>query len=731
MRILLFYMVSLIFGSLLQAQVGTAPETVGGDLDVICEDDIRTPLGSTVQVWNWQVEDYTLYLEADNGNERTVRSPWFPNGNDGPTNMELLAIGNPVNFDFKPSDGWELVVKNFGEPGEAINTPFYVLTNRYTGITRGFFYIRGEESAYNTLELGVAHFNLGALPAIAGSGVFNNSSEGLLFPVDEFIVTDTTGFTAFNKAPNVNHWALIQFPAYYDPCVCNSTSLISFIARYSNTVTVDLTISGTSESEAVYEYPSLNSNSPFTGLAKGIGVVQKGFKVYKDLTELNNSLIDFDGDGNDDKKGIKFFSEAVKWLPWISQGVGVAGGVVTVLDQLIGGGKSSGPTLIGYETTFDLKADGNTFEPRSPQEAYVHTPGGNHLETTAGDLNVNPNLIPIYDNPLGVFALLNRPVLNRAGFTNEVEGHERYQLDAASINFALNPAAEINFNPETVKAGLVFVTDRNLSNENLDTYTDPASITGTSAEAEYTSPLIPIGCLSEFTAEFQYNTDPPFVLENGPLLGQRIQSVSLIIIVEGNDQDGQIVPMTIGRYPLKIVDLGNDPTLIQLNPFRGFSLQSLNQVCSYNWVIQPEDPLSLNQFCNENYSSAFAERRGGNNNISTEDFMNSYWGVTKSKNPIDFLVETNQFEEKEPFVVFPNPAGRFTVVEVRTNGQFLIEVIDAQGRVVESRSVEVVEGAVFTRQQFNVSRLPAGIYNVRVSSQDGTTLNERLIVTNQ
>ncbi|EAY28022.1 M4 family metallopeptidase [Microscilla marina] len=90
-------------------------------------------------------------------------------------------------------------------------------------------------------------------------------------------------------------------------------------------------------------------------------------------------------------------------------------------------------------------------------------------------------------------------------------------------------------------------------------------------------------------------------------------------------------------------------------------------------------------------------------------------------------VAAKSLELNNATVVFPSPATEFTNVKITLNHQtkVSISIVNAQGREVARRTVEGQAGAM--NQKFDVKRLPAGIYLMRVT-KDGITTTKRFIV---
>ncbi len=163
----------------------------------------------------------------------TMRSPYLLG--------YLYKPGEPIeNYDFQWEDGWELMFLNTGywPDGSEINVanpadkidfvvppinssvPFFVLYNRYTGKMRFLFNVYAELGTFQNISL-----QLGYLSGGTASGIFRHGNN-LDRALDQETITPSfsTHFTFFN---NPNEWFTSDIQLGYDPCVCNIQSLFN------------------------------------------------------------------------------------------------------------------------------------------------------------------------------------------------------------------------------------------------------------------------------------------------------------------------------------------------------------------------------------------------------------------------------------------------------------------------------------------------------------------------
>ena len=83
----------------------------------------------------------------------------------------------------------------------------------------------------------------------------------------------------------------------------------------------------------------------------------------------------------------------------------------------------------------------------------------------------------------------------------------------------------------------------------------------------------------------------------------------------------------------------------------------------------------------------------------------------------------DQLQTLVTYTLYPNPAREQLTLELNSDQwlQLQLQVIDLRGKVVLAGQDIQVSG--FTSQQLNVSRLAAGTYLLRLSTQDGVPLH--------
>lgn len=89
-------------------------------------------------------------------------------------------------------------------------------------------------------------------------------------------------------------------------------------------------------------------------------------------------------------------------------------------------------------------------------------------------------------------------------------------------------------------------------------------------------------------------------------------------------------------------------------------------------------------------------------------------------------VTINQYDNE--MKIYPNPANDLinVTLAVNINEEYMAEIIDATGKVVQSEYVVLPEGE--SEVQFSISHLPQGIYTLRIS--DGKQQMHKTFVVN-
>jgi len=333
-----------------------------------------------------------------------------------------MNLQSSVIKDFQPEDGWELLIKDFGNgsngDASAVTNPFFALYNRYTATIRAFFLVVDPLSGTHN----------GATVSLSFQGPTGRNESSLLahaFPIMN--ASDKFNKGTVMKTPNryVNEqdfWLYADFPVSYDPCTCLFGFKITFNIELIQTVDANLNIKlkGTSFLKQVIKTQAgggvqAGENQVLNWVDGLVKSGTTGYKSYEGFKTATEGISGFLTATNPDQKeniskeltGLLNFGKAIPYL----------GSALGVLDFFIGGGKKTAtsaavPAAFQANLTHEISgnADG-TLKLSSPRgDRTIWTPGSNHTSA--------PTATGSYDNVLGVFSLLETPQIEYVDYTS-------------------------------------------------------------------------------------------------------------------------------------------------------------------------------------------------------------------------------------------------------------------------------------------------------------------------
>lgn len=325
--------------------------------------------------------------------------------------LELLPLS--LSKDMKPIDGWEMVAYNLGLDNN--NNPlasrpehtYMMLYNKYTGMLRILVkWCRNVN--YNGAQL-----TLKFAPGFQTNLLDMATDEKAL---DVPHVANPSISTALKFYNDNNFWAYSDFKLNYDPCTC-TFSEASRLALYSELITnssvvltgkINGTITsisngqGSANSDGAFWKTAGNINDKMMKVHKGVtGFAQNYQSIYQNLSDGGVTINAINTIGNFLNNN-NFMKAGLKALPYVSQGV-------KFLTGLFGGGASGTQPiqLAPLSVNLDVKISGtiSTADPMHNQT--IGLPGSQHQNDLTGIMGGQP----LYNETLGVFALLNHPVM--------------------------------------------------------------------------------------------------------------------------------------------------------------------------------------------------------------------------------------------------------------------------------------------------------------------------------
>lgn len=406
---------------------------------------IPVPPYQNINNFDWSANFFTIYEDVGGiVTAKQLQSPFWENTSGLATEPNVDHFRNKfynngfytnptqaiASVDIWPEDGWELLYKDFGNPTTAYSSnPSFGLYNRFTGVMRIFYYVE---------QLGNTASSTARVSILRSDGFKNNAL--LSFSQTELNALD--GFeehlaTTLNYAQALDDfWIFVEMPMAFDPCVCRYPTEEQLDIKFQIIENATMVLQGTASG---FSNPTVYNNGTFTPYKsnkisnplkkKGTTDLLKEVNgYYKTLSSFKDNVNTMIGN-QDDKKGDKakatseistlfdVWKTSAKQIPKL-------GAVIGIIDFLVTGGKglnseTKEPTPIGYETELNIELSGDITEDINLSTLGLRVPGASNTGS--------PN--PIYNNPLGVFNLLETPKIEYAEYsTSNTSGViERYQ----------------------------------------------------------------------------------------------------------------------------------------------------------------------------------------------------------------------------------------------------------------------------------------------------------------
>jgi hypothetical protein len=416
--------------------------------------------------WDWRNGDnpntlypasvYRMYVEQSLG----VIVPVFRNAPWGQSNVWDGILDN------RKEDGWVLVQRDFGTPTRPVftvipgqsGTAYFALYNRYRGLLRVFFIIRGPQQNFTTgaltLQFGgnertatLTHLKPHAFATDKKDSVKNHTASGLI------------------KDVLVDQWAWADFPMAYDPTIAPSTSYNSprMLFRLIGTTESNVVLKGVGtgingQPEEVRQFMTASGNGAVTitqGLSQTTAPGQNTFNLTNFLTQVSGTS----------EKWEKFVEVAEKigkkiktdpnnplrdliypTASFLASGAlsatglfGIAGAIAGIFDYFVGGGQPDPrPTYFG----FNLEVEGTI-----KTEYIVNDPVSIVIPASKSNVLAQPNagsFVPlVYDKPVGLFNLTSTPVVKYKSYYQHRFEHSfskiYHDFQVQNFQYAINP----------------------------------------------------------------------------------------------------------------------------------------------------------------------------------------------------------------------------------------------------------------------------------------------------
>lgn len=437
--------------------------------------------------------------------------------------------------DMHPKNGWELITANFNkdlypdinaEPAHKISGPIMILYNKYTGLMRylmspgigGSLYDKNifqVEQKYNFVPGRDKTLNTYV------SGMFN--AYDMCYALDQY--TSVSRIESSGPTAGQDQWTFGDFQTIYDPCVCQYPSNLNFKTySYNNAnvklegrgIGVNIPLDGSGNNplrEGESWLNSVNSSQITLNNQKKNWVVKGGIQTIGDAQKLVDAYSSFNdpvfsalmkvfgtgagiATGGASFLGSKLFDQlnssnsndpTIAALANATTKSDVVNGLTSIGDILSGGSKflsfltgGSGATPNISFSKFEMQLGGvieDYSEMTNAPEVDIATPGS----LLSNKPNKAWTSYPLYNEALGLFAILNTPKISYDYATIDEEytyncGYSKdmdlcngtfplvkikkldklvFQFDEP-LKYVLNPAAEININKSEIKANVEF-----------------------------------------------------------------------------------------------------------------------------------------------------------------------------------------------------------------------------------------------------------------------------------
>lgn len=389
------------------------------------------------------IEDYDFAWE-DGWELMYLNTGYFPNGDwyeDPDALGSVPIISDPLNL-------------------HDTKVPYIVLYNRYNGKLRTFFNVFADLGTANDVALDLGYINTATGDNI--SGIFRHGS-GYDTPLDQQTTTDAFS-THFENYNNMTQWFMTDVQLGYDPCVCDYFSQFDFKLQAIDVYDVNLLGRSIAVEQPLQDAQGNPTYTDFLNMNNGVGQHPDGsglliyrtldgmlddynaeLKAYKDdLNEYNSlgnqaqqAMIDL---GKTTLKlGVKALVPKVTLVPLVMNAVGILGS--SDLDGLAYNYTNENAKFKEFDKSVDknLKATAGTMsdalfasfytkpskpvKPSMPAATFtemkikgtiskssaidigdLYTPGSFHFGNS-----FSRSAYPIYNKPVGLFALLETP----------------------------------------------------------------------------------------------------------------------------------------------------------------------------------------------------------------------------------------------------------------------------------------------------------------------------------
>lgn len=470
----------------------------------------------------------------------------------------------------------------------------------------------------------------------------------------------------------------------YDPCVCDHETVLQIELAATDITQLNFNIEGTGNSTAIYDDPEEMQGNALSLLNGAFETTSSAYKRFSDIAKYQEDV---------NKKASNSVGELIGSI--VPNWFGGFGSTLKLLDFFIGTkGAMTTPKLTGFDHTFSFEGDGNLLE-EGRQSFTLITPGSKQraIEDPQGNR-------PIYDNPLGVFALLEKPDVEFWYAKTEVFEISDYPVEldfyrwrlASELKYHVNTAGGLDPIPVNLNAAIVWKDGcRIFDSGGFDEYDDNfrAVPYNTACARIYSATTYEIG------TGFNVGFYEPF---NGlPYDCKQPQVQVTATLRSANPNEPQEILFS-ALYDVnsstEISDPGNLPRDFNEEEYID---ENIVEACSYFIFELPVTTLELEDFCDNIY----------------DPFVSN--GLTSGQLDLTKQSDINRLPTQQGLTsVYPNPFVEQLNIRTSENsrgGDYVL--INSLGQIVQSGTFDK-NTDVHTLRFTDGSALPSGIYFLQI-----------------
>ncbi|HAD13398.1 MAG TPA: hypothetical protein DCF33_13305 [Saprospirales bacterium] len=523
----------------------------------------ETPLGSTINTFDWRATTFELHLKILTPPGYLLineTSPFHVTNYSTQPNTFHLAVHPGEANDYEPSDGWELLFKNFGTQSNPVANPSFGLYDRYASKMRIFVWANDPTGIFQSAKIRL-------LQPIGGFSKYSSVMEHANSPmnaVEEFDKSQITVHVSNVYTTQNGTWLMFEYVAAYDPCTCYHSTGMQYSPILFSVANLDFKITGSSISEPIVENGETNTASDLDFAAAFSTIqaaIKKGYKAYSENTKMGEDFLKLVNSPNPPAAGQAGFKlpRILKLLP---QGAFIS----NVLEFLMSGEKqASGAKPAAYHSKYEFVGNGTVTSESMQGQITHYTPGS---VPTGGGLGTPAPLVPTYNNILGTINLTEVPKVSKhfsqeilgGGFSVFVKNTTVYKL-SEPLKYAFNEASGLPFDPSGVRAAIFFVP--NLAAPGLIGGVPPELIAN--PDGTWRTPYLPLDALDNYAITLKVwfavgQSGSQFFQFNQVIDENKITIEFVNTFLEGQANE----TFYAARYKAKVVSVANP---IPANPY--------------------------------------------------------------------------------------------------------------------------------------------------------------------